>query len=404
MGRYRIPLNRPHVVGSELRYLQQVVEQRSFSGDGDFTRRCCRLLESLLGAERAMLTPSGTHALELCALLLDLGPDDEVIVPSFAFPSTASAFALRGARPVFVDVRPDTLNLDEALLQRSLTPRTRAIVVLHYAGVACEMDPILALAREADVAVVEDNAHGLFGSYRGRPLGTLGCVGAQSFHETKNVTCGEGGALLLNRADWIERAEILREKGTDRNRFFRGQVDKYTWVDLGSSYLPGELAAAFLLAQLEAHERIQQRRSEVWQRYAAGLADWAAQGGVALPGVPAHCAHPSHLFYLILPSREDRDALMGRLAERGILATFHYQPLHLSGMGRRLGGRPGDCPVAESVSDRLLRLPLFPELSASEQDEVIREIQRFRPSTRGDAQVAGAGASRQRDACDAASS
>ena len=379
MSGYRIPFNRPSVVGDELRYVREAVGGGHLSGDGPFSRRCCELLESELGVERALLTTSCTHALEMCALLLNLEAGDEVVVPSFAFVTTAGAFALRGARPVFADVRPDTLNLDEAALRSALTPRTKAIVVLHYAGVACEMDEIEKVARETGVPVVEDNAHGLLGSYRGRALGTFGCAATQSFHETKNFTCGEGGALLLNRGDWIERAEILREKGTDRRRFFRGQVDKYTWVDLGSSYLPSELLAAFLWGQLEARARVQARRRAIWERYRAGLGDWAAQRGVGLPHVPAHCVHPHHLFYLVLPSLEARQALIGRLAARGILAVFHYQPLHLSAMGRRFGGRPGQCPVSERVSDRLLRLPLYFDLRESEQAEVIEVVRGFDP-------------------------
>ena len=256
MSEWRIPFNRPSLVGNETLYLRQAVEDGHISGDGAFTRRCSELLESLLGVGRVLLTPSGTHALEMCALLLEVGPGDEFVVPSFAFVTTASAFALRGGRPVFLDVRPDTLNLDETQLRGKITPRTKAIVALHYAGVACEMDAIQEVSRETGVPIVEDNALGLFGSYRGRLLGSFGCLAIQSFHETKNISCGEGGALLINRPDLVERAEILREKGTDRSRFFRGQVDKYTWVDLGSSYLPSELQAAFLYAQLEARERI----------------------------------------------------------------------------------------------------------------------------------------------------
>jgi dTDP-4-amino-4,6-dideoxygalactose transaminase len=313
----------------------------------------------------------------MAALLLELEPGDEVIVPSFAFVTTANAFVLHGARPVFADVRPDTLNLDETRLPSLITPRTRAVVALHYAGVGCEMDAIQPVVRERGIVLVEDNAHGLFGRYRGRPLGGFGDAATQSFHETKNVTCGEGGALVLNRRDWIERAEILREKGTNRSRFFRGQVDKYTWVDLGSSYLPSELQSAFLYAQLLAQERVQQRRATLWSRYLEGLAGWAAALGAELPRVPDHCQHPAHLFHLILPSPEERDALMRHLAERGILATFHYQPLHLSQMGRRFGGRAGDCPVSERVADRLLRLPLFYALTDAEQDEVIEAVRRF---------------------------
>jgi dTDP-4-amino-4,6-dideoxygalactose transaminase len=310
----------------------------------------------------------------MCALLLELEPGDEVIVPSFAFVTTVSAFVLHGARPVFADVRPDTLNLDERQLASLVTPRTRAVVPLHYGGVACAMDPILELARRHGFAVIEDNAHGLFGTYQGKTLGTFGALATQSFHETKNVTCGEGGALLVNDPGLVGRAEILREKGTNRSRFFRGQVDKYTWVDLGSSYLPSEILAAFLLAQLESRAALQAARARIWERYREELAGWAEVHGVGLPHVPAGCVQPYHVFYLVLPDLEQRTRLIGHLKERGILAVFHYQPLHLSDMGRRLGGRPGQCPVTEDVADRLVRLPLFSGLTEADQADVIEAV------------------------------
>ncbi len=366
-------------MGDEIARVTEAIESGHLSGDGKFTRRCSKLLESLLGVERVLLTTSGTHALEMCALLVDLQPGDEFVVPSYAFVTTANAFALRGARPVFVDVRPDTLNLDERLLREKLTERTRCIVALHYGGVACEMDAILEIAQEAGVPVVEDNAHGLFGRYKERWLGSLGCLAAQSFHETKNFTCGEGGAVLINRADWIERAEIVREKGTDRSRFLLGKVDKYTWRDLGSSYLPAEILAAFLHAQLERRDEIQAARAAAWDRYGTQLADWAGEHGVGLPVVPPHCEHPAHLFHLMLPSVGVRQRLIEHLGARGILAVFHYQPLHLSAMGRRFGGRAGDCPVSERAGECLLRLPLYADLGESEQGEVIAAIQAFRP-------------------------
>ena len=374
---YRIPFNRATLLGNELRYIAEAVERGHLAGDGEFTRRCSEILADELGAERVFLTTSCTHALEMTALLLDVQPGDEVIVPSFAFVTTVNAYVLRGARPVFVDIRPDTLNLDERLLAERITPRTKAIVALHYAGVGCEMDEILELAGQHGVAVVEDNAHGLFGSHRGRKLGTLGALATQSFHETKNLTCGEGGALVVNDPAFIERAEVLREKGTDRTRFFRGQVDKYTWVDLGSSWLPSEVLAAFLCAQLEGRAEIQAARGRLWQRYRDGLAGWAAEHGVGLPHVPAHCEQPFHMFYLMLPSLAARQRLIAHLQERDILAVFHYLPLHLSRMGRKLGGEPGDCPVTEDVSDRLLRLPLFHGLSVEHQDEVIEAVRAF---------------------------
>jgi len=379
MSQYRIPFNRPALVGDELDHVRAAIEGGHSSGDGPYTQRCSELLESWVGAERALLTTSCTHALEMCALLMDIEPGDEVIVPSFAFVTTAGAFALHGATPVFVDVRRDTLNLDERALRESMTDRTRAIVALHYGGIACEMDEILEISRERGVHVVEDNAHGLFGAYKGRKLGSLGDLATQSFHETKNFICGEGGALLLNRAEWIDRAEIIREKGTNRSRFLRGQVDKYTWVDLGSSYLPSEILAAFLFGQFEARERVQTKREEIWRRYEEGLADWATGHGVDLPTVPDHASHPAHLFYLILPSLESRSRLIEHLASRGILAVFHYQSLHLSEMGHRYGGREGQCPVTEQVSDRLLRLPLYWGLSREEQDEVIEAVRAFEP-------------------------
>jgi len=372
-----IPFNRPELAGRELDYVRDAVSRGRLSGDGFYTRRCQELLSDLLGGARVLLTTSCTHALEMAALLLDIGPGDEFIVPSFTFVSTANAFVLRGARPVFADIRPDTLNLDEERLSSCITPRTRTILPVHYAGVACEMDRILEVAGAAGVAVVEDNAHGLFGCWRGRPLGTFGSLSTLSFHETKNVFCGEGGALVVNDPDLAARAEILREKGTDRSRFFRGEIDRYTWVDVGSSYVPSDLLAAFLLAQLEARETIQVRRCRIWERYQEELAEWALARGARLPVVPNPCRQPWHLFYLLLPSFDERQALIAHLKAWGIQAVFHYLPLHLSEMGRRFGGRPGDYPVAESVSDRLLRLPCFPGLTEPEQARVIEAILAF---------------------------
>ena len=373
--RSRIPFNRPSLVGKELEYVRDAIERGHISGDGEYTRRCESLLSQILGGARSLLTTSCTHSLEMAALLLDVRPGDEVIVPSFTFVSTANAFALRGARIVFADVRPDTLNLDERLLPALITPRTRAIVAVHYAGIACEMDEILAAAN--GVPVVEDNAHGLFGSYRGRALGTFGAMSTLSFHETKNVFCGEGGALVLNDASLASRAEVLREKGTDRSRFFRGEVDKYTWQDLGSSYVPSDMLAAFLLAQLEQREHVQTARRAIWERYRDGLADWAARRGVAMPHVPAHCASSHHLFHLLLPSLEERQAFIAHLRERGVHAIFHYLPLHLSDMGRTFGGHPGQCPVTESVSDRIVRLPLFASLDEEDQVRIIDAVRAF---------------------------
>ena len=365
--------------GAELEYISQAVASGQISGDGPFTRRCHAYLEDTLGVPKALLTTSCTHALEIAALLLDFQPGDEVIVPSFTFVSTANAFVLRGAVPVFIDIRPDTLNLDERLLANAITPRTRAIALVHYAGVACELDPILEIAHQHDLPVVEDNAHGLFASYKGQPLGSFGTFACQSFHETKNVICGEGGALLINDPAFISRAEIIREKGTNRSRFFRGQVDKYTWVDIGSSYLPSDLLAAYLYAQLENSASIQARRQAIWQRYADGLAAWAQAHGVRLPVVPAHCQQSYHMFYMLLPNEPTRQALIDHLRQRGILAVFHYLPLHLSTMGQRFGGRPGACPVSEHVSPRLLRLPFYNSLTPADQDTVIQAITDFHP-------------------------
>jgi len=283
----------------------------------------------------------------------------------------------RGAKPVFADIRSDTLNLDEERLEALITPRTKAVVVVHYAGVGCEMDRILGLCATRSVAVVEDNAHGLYGHYKQRPLGTMGALAALSFHETKNVMCGEGGALLVNDERFTNRAEIIRQKGTHRNQFFRGEVDKYTWVDVGSSYLPSDIVSAFLFAQIETHERIQDNRRRIWNAYAERLADWAEKRGVVLPHVPAHCNQAYHMFYILLPSLGERQALIAHLRERGILAVFHYQPLHLSAMGARFGGRPGDCPVTEDIADRLLRLPFYNDMTESEQERVVETIVEF---------------------------
>ncbi|MGA9797442.1 MAG: dTDP-4-amino-4,6-dideoxygalactose transaminase [Terriglobales bacterium] len=377
-----IPFNRPCLAGNEYKYIGQAIANGHASGDGPFTRKCHALLEQELRVPKVLLTTSCTHALELAALLLECAPGDEVILPSFTFVSTANAFALRGARIVFADIRPDTLNLDETRLEHLITSRTKAIVPVHYAGVACEMDAISALARRHGVRIVEDNAHGLFARYKGRYTGTFGCLGTQSFHETKNVTCGEGGALVVNDPELVERAMILREKGTNRNQFLRGQVDKYTWVDLGSSYLPSDLLAAFLYAQLEARIQIQAKRKRVWEFYREHLADWAQETGARLPVVPAECEQPYHMFYLLLSSLEERQALIAHLKSQGILSVFHYLPLHLSEMGRRFGGRPGDCPLTEQISERLLRLPFYNDLTENDQARVVSAITGFRAARR----------------------
>jgi dTDP-4-amino-4,6-dideoxygalactose transaminase len=374
--RPRIPLNRPTPVGTELGNLAQVLAGGHWGGDGPFSRRCEAMLEAELGGGRVLLTTSGTHALELAALLLDIGPGDEVVVPAFSFASTAGAFALRGARPVFCDIRPDTLNLDESRLEALVGEHTRAVVPVHYAGVACEMEAIDAVAARHRIAVVEDNALGLGGRRHGRPLGSLGALAALSFHETKAAGCGEGGALVLNQPDaaLAARAEVLRDRGTDRARMLRGEVGHYTWQEAGSSYAPSELCAAVLCGQLEALPDLLARRRRVVERYRRALATWAAEREVRLPVVPEGCEPAWTVFHLLLPDPGRRPELIDRMARRGVEAAFHYQPLHLSPAGRRLGGRPGDCPVTEAVCERLLRLPLHADLSESDQEHVVEAL------------------------------
>ena len=374
MSAYRIPFNKPGLVGHELQYVADAVTRGQIAGDGYFTKKCQQLLCNALGVPHSLLTTSCTHALEMAALLLNIAPGDEVIVPSFTFVSCVNAFVLRGAKPVFADIRPDTLNLDETQLEALITARTKAIVVVHYAGVGCAMRAIGEIAARHGISVIEDNAHGLFASVEGRPLGTFGSLATLSFHETKNIICGEGGALLINDPHMMERAEIIREKGTNRSRFFRGQVDKYTWVDVGSSYPPSEILAAFLYAQLEKHETIHAARRRLWNRYAHLLKEWASLHNVRLPYVPETCEQSYHMFYILLPSLEVRQALIQHLKEREILSVFHYQSLHLSEMGLRFGGRAGMCPVTEEVSDHLLRLPFFNDLLDAEQDEVVKAL------------------------------
>lgn len=372
-----IPFNQVTVVGKEIAYITEAIKMGHAAGDGAYTKKCRAFLEQALQVPRVLLTTSCTHALEMSALLLDIKPGDEVIVPSFTFVSTPNAFVLRGAKPVFIDIRPDTLNLDEAQLERLITPLTKAIVPVHYAGVGCEMDTIMEIAKRFSIPVVEDNAHGLFGKYKDRYLGTFGSLATQSFHETKNFTCGEGGALLINDPEFIERAEIIREKGTNRSRFFRGQVDKYTWVDLGSSYLPSDILAAYLYAQLEFKEHIQAKRKQIWEYYYNHLSEWAKDNHVGLPVIPDDCEQTYHMFYIMMPSIEDRQNLIGHLKELGIQSVFHYLPLHLSDMGRQFGGKQGDCPVTEYISDRLLRLPFYNGLMENEQDRVVASIRKF---------------------------
>jgi dTDP-4-amino-4,6-dideoxygalactose transaminase len=355
------------------------IENLHLSGDGEFTERASELLAKLVPGTRPLLTTSCTHALELAAILLGLEPGDEVIMPSFTFVSTANAFALRGAVPVFVDIRPDTLNLDETKIEEAVTSRSRAIVVVHYGGVGAEMDVIDEIAERHGLAVVEDNAHGLGGLYKGRALGGLGVMAAQSFHATKNIQCGEGGALMISDPGLVSRAEIVREKGTNRSQFRRGEVDKYTWLELGSSYLPAEVLAAILTAQLEHFDEIQGMRHRIWDIYQESLADWAESHGVRTPQPPTHVEHPAHLYQLVVPEADQQQRLIGHLADRGIRAVSHYVPLHNSPAGERLGRLGGPCPVTELVSDRLVRLPLYPGLTDSELGQVTDAVTGFKP-------------------------
>jgi dTDP-4-amino-4,6-dideoxygalactose transaminase len=370
----KIPFNKPYMTGKELWYIAQAHALGHLAGDGSFTKKCHAWLEARTGARKALLTHSCTAALEMAALLADLQPGDEVIMPSYTFVSTANAFALRGAVPVFVDIRPDTMNIDETRIEAAITDRTRAIVPVHYAGVACEMDTIMDIARRHDLLVIEDAAQGVMSTYKGRPLGSIGHMGALSFHETKNVISGEGGALLVNDARFVERAEIIREKGTNRSQFFRGQVDKYTWVDIGSSYLPGELIAAFLWAQMEEAEPITQRRVALWNNYHQWLAAPEAEGRLRRPVIPGNCVHNAHMYYLLLPDLEARTRFIGRLKEADIHCVFHYVPLHSAPAGQRFGRVHGDLSVTDAMSDRLVRLPLWLGME-EHQTEIIRHVQ-----------------------------
>jgi dTDP-4-amino-4,6-dideoxygalactose transaminase len=372
-----IPFNRPFVTGNEVRYIEEAITNMRLAGAGPFTRRCQAELERMTGRRRALLTHSATGALEMAALLLGIEPGDEVVMPSFTFVSTANAFVLQGAVPVFVDVRSDTLNLDERRIEEAITPRTRAVVPVHYAGVGCEMGPILEIAERHDLTVVEDAAQGLLSRYEDRPLGAFGACAALSFHETKNIISGEGGALLLDDEAWIERAEILWEKGTDRSRFFRGETDKYTWVDLGSSFLMSDLAAAFLWAQLEQAEEITAARLAIWQRYHDALEPLEEEGLVRRPIVPESCRHNGHLYHLRVSDRATRDALIDELRSAGIQAVFHYVPLHSSPAGRRFGRAAGDLPETDRASDRLVRLPLWVGMADRQVDRIADVVGRF---------------------------
>ncbi|TNV13327.1 dTDP-4-amino-4,6-dideoxygalactose transaminase [Buttiauxella sp. B2] len=370
-----IPFNAPPVVGTEIEYMQAAMGSGKLCGDGGFTRRCQQWMEHRFSSKKVLLTPSCTASLEMAALLLNIQPGDEVIMPSYTFVSTANAFVLRGAKVVFVDVRPDTMNIDETLIEAAITEKTRAIVPVHYAGVACEMDTIMAIANKHNLFVVEDAAQGVMSTYKGRALGTIGHIGCFSFHETKNYTAGgEGGATLINDSSLIERAEIIREKGTNRSQFFRGQVDKYTWRDIGSSYLMADLQAAYLWAQLEAAEKINQQRLKLWHAYYDALAPLANAGRIKLPSIPKDCVQNAHMFYIKLRDIDDRSALIAYLKEAEILAVFHYIPLHDCPAGEKFGYFHGEDRFTTQESERLLRLPLFYNLSPANQRTVINTL------------------------------
>ena len=369
----KIPFNRPYIVGKEMEYIRQVVEGGTLAGNGEFSRRCARWLEKATGCRKAVLVPSGTAALEMMMILAGIGPGDEVIMPSFTFSSTANAVVLRGAVPVFIDIRPDTLNMDEMLIEAAVTPRTKAILPVHYAGVGCEMDAIMAIAEKHGLLVLEDAAQCILSYYKGKHLGSIGQMGVLSFHETKNIHCGEGGALLINDPAFVERAEIVMEKGTDRSKFFRGEIDKYTWVDVGSSYLVNEITAAFLWAQLEEAESIIAKRLEIWKQYHRALAPLETEGCLRRPVIPNECfRHNGHIYYILLVTHKARDTLMANIKAQGILSVFHYIPLD-SALAGRTYGAPSQkvLHVTVDLSGRLLRLPIFVGVPV---DEVLRVI------------------------------
>lgn len=372
-----IRFNVPPYVGKETEYMKAAIDSHKICGDGEFTKRCNAWIEEHTGTAKALLTTSGTQALEMAALLSDIQPGDEVILPSYTFVSTANAFVLRGAKLVFVDIRPDTMNIDEKLIEDAITDKTRAIVPVHYAGVGCEMDTIMDIAKRHNLVVVEDAAQGVNAFYKGRALGSIGDYGCFSFHETKNYSMGEGGAIQINRPEQIEDAEIIREKGTDRSRFFRGQVDKYTWVNIGSSFLPSDINAAYLMAQLEMADEINENRLQSWTRYNEGLQDLAQEGVIELPYIPEECAHNAHMFYIKTKDMEERKALISYLKERDIAAVFHYVPLHSAPAGLRFGRFHGEDRYTTKESERLLRLPMYYNLSESDQQKVIDAVHGF---------------------------
>lgn len=370
----KVPFNRPAVAGNELEYIQEAIKRGQLSGDGYFTKECHRWLEKEVGCKKALLTHSCTAALEMAAILADIQPGDEVIMPSYTFVSTANAFVLRGGIPVFVDIRPDTMNIDESLIETAITEKTRAIVPVHYAGVSCEMDTIMQLAKKYNLLVIEDAAQGIMSKYKGRPLGSMGHMAAFSFHETKNISCGEGGALLINDSLYIDRAEIIREKGTNRSKFFRGEVDKYTWVDIGSSYLPGEMNAAFLYAQMENASKITDRRLQIWDLYFKGLEPLAVENSVELPFIPDYCVHNAHMFYIKVKNQVERASLIKYLKAHKVNSVFHYIPLHSSEKGRSYLFKAGEKDYTNRESERLLRLPLYYDLGKEKAEKVVKLI------------------------------
>ncbi len=377
MEKIKIPFNKPCIIGKELYYIAQSVLSGKISGDGIFTKRCSELIEERYSAKKVLLTTSGSAALDMSAILCNISSGDEVILPSYTFVSTANSFLIRGAKLKFVDIREDTFNIDETKIENEITSKTKAIIVVHYAGIYCEMDAIMDIASKYDLLVVEDAAQGMESKYKDKYLGTIGDIGCYSFHETKNFTCGEGGAILVNNENFLERAEIIREKGTNRNKFFRGEVDKYTWVDIGSSYLPSEILSAFLYAQLENIKIITEDRLNSWNYYNDNFKDLENKGSLRLPVIPEGCTHNGHMFYLLLENNKTRDSLMSYLKDKGILAVFHYIPLHLSPMGRSMGYGEDDLPITEKISECILRLPLFYNIGRNNQDTIIQEILKY---------------------------
>jgi len=372
-----INFNQPYIAPNQEKYIKEALKNYHISGDGPFTKKCNLFLEEYFGVKKALITTSCTHALEMSAILLNLKEGDEVIVPSFTFVSTPNSFILRGAKPVFIDIRPDTLNMDENKLEDLITDNTKAIYLVHYAGVSCEMDQILEIAKKYGLDVVEDNAHGLFSKYKGKYLGTFGKFATQSFHETKNISCGEGGALLINDSSYIERSEIIREKGTNRSRFFRGQVDKYSWVDVGSSFLPSDILAAILLSHLEESQSIQRKRKEIWDTYDSVLKEWAQNNKVIQPFVPDYCEQSYHMYYLLLPNLDTRQKFIQHLKNNGVHSVFHYVPLHTSEMGKKYGYIEGSLPVTEDISNCLVRLPMYFDLTHKDLEKINQVVIEF---------------------------